>query len=77
MNQFYVMTVKTAGYVAIRIFRDPAKAMREASITRNSYVGAQWIEIKDGHVTTNGNGKTGMNHSKDSIKVTLKPITVE
>jgi len=66
MRQLYILTVITPTFTGVRIFVDPAKAIREASITRNEYSKVSWLETKDGHASVSG-----------TFKVTVKPITVE
>lgn len=66
MKEVYVLTLKTPEFTAVRVFTNPAKALREASKTRNDYNAVVWLETKDGHKSATG-----------TLKVTVKPVTLE
>jgi len=66
MKEVYVLTLKTPDFTAQRIFSNPAKALREASKTRQEYNAVSWLETKHGHISATG-----------TLSITVKAVTLE
>lgn len=66
MRELYILSVKTPDFTGVRVFSNPAKAIREASIERSRYKVQSWVKTKEGHESNDG-----------KIKVKVMPITLE